>query len=210
MDEKEKREKEELKKQLHDMSLSQKLEYFWMYYKWVVVIGVFAVLLIIAGVDWARNLQDKTALGIMAANSIAPPETAEEEIKEIIGLTDKHDKVEITGSIAFNPETGELDYYSQMAFLANLASRELDMVFVPEVGLENMRNAFESLTPEDLFEEEAERYKDCFEEGFFRLPEGNEASRLLDLPYEPVYVGVVDGSKNPENAALFLKVLLEE
>ena len=51
MDEKEKREKEELKKQLHDMSLSQKLEYFWMYYKWVVVIGVFAVLLIIAGVD---------------------------------------------------------------------------------------------------------------------------------------------------------------
>jgi hypothetical protein len=63
---------------------------------------------------------------------------------------------------------------------------------------------------EDLFEEEAERYKDCFEEGFFHLPEGNEASRLLDLPYEPVYVGVVDGSKNPENAALFLKVLLEE
>ena len=43
MDEKEKREKEELKKQLHDMSLSQKLEYFWMYYKWVVVIGVFAL-----------------------------------------------------------------------------------------------------------------------------------------------------------------------
>ena len=210
MDEKEKREKEELKKQLHDMNLSQKLEYFWMYYKWVVVVGVFVVLLIIAGVDWARNLQDKTVLGIMAANSFSPPETAEEEIKEIIGLTGQHDKVDITGSISFNPETGELDYYSQMAFLANLASRDLDMVFVPEIGLENMRNAFESLSPEDLFEEEAGQYQDRYEEGFFRLPEGSEAARLLDLAYEPVYVAVVDGSRNTENAAVFLKALLDE
>ena len=210
MDEKEKREKEELKKQLHDMNLSQKLEYFWMYYKWVIVVGVFAVMLIIAGVDWWGNLQDQTVLGIMAANSFTIPDTAEEEIKEIIDQTDRHDKVDITGSIAFNPETGELDYYSQMAFLANLASRDLDMVFVPEVGVEHIRNAVESVSLEDLFGEKAEKYKDSYENGFFRLPEGNEAVQLLALPYEPVYVTVVDGSYHTENAAVFLKVLLED
>ena len=46
MDEKEKRDREELRRQLKNLTFTQKLEYFWMYYKWVIVIviGVIAAL----------------------------------------------------------------------------------------------------------------------------------------------------------------------
>ena len=209
MDEKEKREKEELKQQLHDMNIGQKLEYFWMYYKWVIVCVIAAVFIGIATADWIRNAQDRTILGIMAANSYTPLETAEEEIKEILGETDAHDRVDITGTISFDPEKGTLDYYSQMAFLANLANRDLDLIFLPEIGIESVKDALAPVSLEDLFGDEAEKYRDSYVDGFLRLPEGNEAARLFSLGYEPVWAVVVDGGNNTENAAEILKVLLE-
>ncbi len=210
MDEKEKRDKEELKQQLRDMNFSQKLEYFWMYYKWVIVCAIAAVFVIAFGIDWFKSLEDRTVIGIIAGNCFAPAESAEEEIKEILGTDDPHDKVELRTTVSVNSETGELDYYSNMAFLAVYSSGNLNLIVMPEVGAEKMREAVEWVSLDEVFgPEEADQYRQYEDNGIIRLPEGSCLTKLLDLAYDPVCVIVVDARFNMENTKTLLKAALE-
>ena len=210
MDEKEKRDREELRRQLKNLTFTQKLEYFWMYYKWVIVIVIGVIALAVGLVGWLGRMKETTVLFILAENAYEPSPTAEDEIKEAIGSTDPDEKTDIRTTVVVNPETGELDYYSNMAFLAIYMSGELDMVLVPDYGLEKMRENVEKASLEEIFGEDAPLYKEYeAEEGVIRLPEGCDAERLLGLPYSPAYVMVASGCKNMENVAAWLVSLLK-
>ena len=54
------------------MSWKKRIEYFFTYYKWVLVVAVAVIALGVFGVNWYKNLQKEELLNVVIVNSSVP------------------------------------------------------------------------------------------------------------------------------------------
>ena len=203
LDDEARRIKEEVHKNFRYMPLSKKLEYFFMYYKWVIALAVFLVILGIGLRGWIENLRTTQILGIMAINcNPEAPEDIGERVKADIGGKEKYEEVDVFRNVTADMETGELDYQSQMLFITMLQAREFDVILMPEAAVKGMEDtaAFADLGG-------ITGLSSGTDGPFLVLPEGSKVYEYFGFYYEPVYVGLLDGCKNEENALLWIRQL---
>ena len=209
MDDESRRIKQEVKKQFPTMTLSQKAEYIWMYYKWAFVLFFAAIILAIAIKDWAENAKMHQILGVMAINTDPGySDTTEDDIKQLIGSEDKYETVGVYRNVVADPETGKFDYQSQMTFVTMLAAAEVDVMLMPEITVDKLGDGvyfqnLEQLLPEDCKAGDGV----SFDGPFMVLSKGNLVYDEFGFYYEPVYVGLIDGSRHEETAMDYIKVL---
>ena len=211
MDKEERRQrKAELRAKFRELSFKEKLEYFWDYYKWVIVCVIAAIFLTVGIVDWVHNLQMNTVLSVAFANNgLMDTENVEKEIASDLGLTDPQDQVEVATGMNANAE-GEFDYYSQMAYIARLNGGTMDMLVMPQVLADRLKGEPEILPLTDLFsEEEMEKYSSVIEDNYLVLPDASVIAPSAELLYEPVYVTVMVVDKHMEETKDWMLILAE-
>jgi len=208
LDDETRRIREETKKRFKTMTFSQKAEYFFMYYKWVLAVAAGVILLLFAVKDWMENMKKQQILGIMAISCDQTlPDDVTGEIKEIIGGSGKYEEVGLIRTIMSDPETGEFDYNSQMAFVAMLQGYEVDVILMPEKTTDTAGGTalFSSLS--EKLEGETLGDNVHLDGDFLVLEPGHPAYEDFGFYYEPVYVGLVGYSKNEEYALAWIRSL---
>ena len=181
MDKKEKRQFE--KEKLKEMSGRQKLEYLWMYYKVWLLVPIGIALLVWVGVTMYRSKTEEVLLNVVVADGIGSSyDEVEQELKDRIQADGNNQ----TGK--FNNSLSAATYQGEMAFTTLVAAESIDVV----------------VCPEEFYEE----YKDVMGEPVI-LEAGEWMAENLGIPYETVYVGIVENAPNRENAEVFVEILQE-
>ena len=198
------------KEKIKGMGLEKKIQYLWMYYKFVLfgLIGLIILGFVIR--DWYENSKIESILTISVINGgLSEPELLEEEIRTLLGTTDKYEEVQISTSLNTDSTGKELDTNSQMVFVAQASVQGIDVLLAGEELLQGLTEADylteldQVLSPETLekFGEDAKTYYVCLD--------GNKGLESLELGY-PVYAAVLVNAKHPENAAVWLDAMSEE
>lgn len=196
------------KEKMKDMSFSKRLEYFLMYYKWVPVCIIAAVVAVYGGIHWYQNAKIETILSIAPVNALSLDMVEQEkEIKKLLGTDDKYDEVSIKANFATNAGGAEFDYYGQMAFVTQMEAGDIDVMLMPEKLYKNLKKSkiFENME-EVLGEADPSDIHGQIEEDCLVFTDSSLTSDY-GLTYRTVYVGVLKNSKNKENAAKWLKTL---
>ncbi len=181
MDKKEKRQFE--KEKLKEMSGRQKLEYLWMYYKVWLLVPIGIALLVWVGVTMYRSKTEEVLLNVVVADGIGSSyDEVEQELKDRIQADGNNQTVK------FNNSLSAATYQGEMAFTTLVAAESIDVV----------------VCPEEFYEE----YKDVMGEPVI-LEAGEWMAENLGIPYETVYVGIVENAPNRENAEVFVEILQE-
>lgn len=215
----------EEKAKLKELSFKGKLQYFWDYYKFVLVILLVIVIIVWLGVDIYKGKQIKTGLYVMTLNS---------------SLSDMEDSPFTTGfskSAGFD-KTGEvvtfdtsasinLDQQDTMTMssitkvMAVMSTGELDVMIMPQDVYEYYAKAGaladwkDVLSPEDY-----EKYKDkmvqtkaddttTMNDYGLRIEDSKYIKETGITVYTPVIISPIVSSKRLPIAAEYAKFLLE-
>lgn len=198
------------KEKLKNMGIAGKLEYIWMYYKAAIfgVIGFIALIFI--GVDLYQNAQKETVLSISVFDAgTSNVDTFTEGIREVLELTDENQVIEVTSSYVTDASSGGLDYYSQMAFVTQVQAQTLDVVLLSEDACEIYEGEGYFADLKDLLGEDVyNSFGDSIDTYHLELPQ-EDIGEGLELPYEPVYIGVLVNTTNTESAAKWIASLAD-
>lgn len=198
------------KEKLKDMGFVAKLQYIWMYYKPVMAGIVAVIVLFFIGRDMYENSKMQTLLNISVVNAgDFDTDGYGDAVKEFLGSEDEYEEVAVTTTFRTNQNGDELDYYTQMAYIAQLQAKSLDVVVLPKPLYENFakQEMFADLK-EVLDEETYEAFGDQIKGDHIELS-GSELSKDMILYYDPICVAVVLNSPNMENAGKWIATLAE-
>lgn len=198
------------KEKLKNMGIAGKLEYIWMYYKVAIFGAIGFIALIFIGVDLYQNAQKETVLSISVFDAgTSNVDTFSEGIREVLELTDENQVIEVTSSYVTDASSGGLDYYSQMAFVTQVQAQTLDVVLLSEDACEIYEGeGYFADLKELLGEEVYNSFGDSIDTYHLELPQ-EDIGEGLDLPYEPVYIGVLVNTTNTESAAKWIASLAD-
>ena len=208
MDDEARRIREETKKNFPNMPLSKKLEYIFMYYKWVFVLMGIAILLSIGVKDWIENAKKDQILGILAVNA-GPGYTdgVGELIKKTIGGEGKYEVVEVFPNAYADMETGEFDYNSQISTITFMSAGQVDVILTPDIARSNFTGSVPLVDLEEALGTEGLSENASFDGPYLVLGEGSTLHELFNFAYSPVYVGVMEGCKHEETALEWLRII---
>lgn len=201
------------KEKIKGMGFKKKLEYFWMYYKWVLIVVIALIVGGKLGMDWYHNLQIDTVLAISVVNSsMTDSEAVTEEIKKVLGCEgDEYSSVEIAGNLTTGQDGTEFDYYAQMAYSTQVQARGIDVLIFPESLYEraNSSGIFDNL--ENIMDEETKAaLGDRLKGDYITFGPESSLGEELGVYYQPVCLAVPASAKNTENAVKWIADLVEE
>lgn len=154
-------------KAMADMSLKQKIEHLWTYYKWVLAVAVGVIVLICVIVSSISNKSVTTLYGgtIINAELSAEGEAyLTDSWFEHLGGVDKKEKVELTTSY-YNDlsatQDPEADAAAAMRVTAMVAAKELDYIIMDELSFDYYKKAAIFSSPmEMLSQEQIDQFSD--------------------------------------------------
>ena len=199
------------KEKFKAMGFKKKLEYLWMYYKWVLVCVIVGIMAVRGGISWYHNAKMETILSFAPVNSIDfDVEQTERNVKEILGSKGEYEQVTILTNLITAGKKGELDYNSQMAFVAQVQAGTIDVMLMPEdiYRTYSSEKSFADMK-EVLGEDALSTLGDFVRKDCVVVTEDSLAEEF-GLVYEPVYISVMCNSGNKENAARWIMSAAQE
>ena len=206
------KEKRELERQkLQSMNFTGKLQYIWAYYKAHIFVLIGIIVLIFIVKDTYNNAKIKTALSIMVIDSAGSDyEENQQKIEEVLGVQDDpYQEVGIDESLHTDTTGEELDAYGQMAFVAKIQAKSVDVLILPEAFYEKLEESeyFEDLN-ELLGDEVYNSFGDSIDSHHITFTY-EELGEQFGTIYEPVCVAVLINSEQKENAAAWIASLVK-
>ena len=174
---------------MSQMTLKEKLEYLWMYYKVYLLIPVVIVVLIVVGVQMYHGITQKVLLNLTILGGESTDRTGlEKEILELLGTGKKNEAVKIALSTLIGAEA-------------------VDILICPEEVYKAYADQNSFLNLEDLLSEEALASGKV--QGDALILEGSDyMAQEVGVVYEPAYVCVMSNAQNEKQAAEFIEMLL--
>ena len=194
-EEKKQKWKEE-KAAFRSLSLGGKLQYFWDYYKFVLIILLVLILVVPEGIRIARRANTKKLLSVVLMNNFFGQEAAEymrDRFEKEIGAG-KRETVELDTSIAIEPEIemSQSNMAAQIKLIGLNESKDLDVIVFPEENLDWLLNQGVLMPMEEVVDEETFRSLGLDPvmgfERFFSEPDDNGNIEVMeDKENEHVY-----------------------
>lgn len=202
MKEKRKFEAEKMK----TMTLKEKIEYLWMYYKVYLLIPVIIVAMIVVGMQMYHGMTEKVLLNlaILGGDNI-DRSGLEKEATELLGTGDKKETVKINANLSGSSD----DYNSNIALSTLIGAEAVDVIICPEEIYESYaeQNGFVNL--EKTLSEEAIAGGKVQGDAVI-LETSSYMTDELGVSYEPVYVCIMSNAQNEKQAVKFIEMLLEK
>ena len=198
-----------MKEKMKGMTLLQKIDYLWTYYKiWLLVpIGIGVVIYI--GCSAYRASRENELVSTIVVGSVAR-ETNEiqEEIKEYMGKTGKNDIVRMH----MNIPADQLAQTSQVALTTLIGAEAVDVIICPE-------EVYEHFSSQGGFEDMSKLFGETGQKEGLELTEKRDALKITDskflqeklgTPYKEVYIGVFINAPHEKGADQFVQYVLEK
>ncbi|MCI5996364.1 MAG: hypothetical protein MRZ45_10560 [Blautia sp.] len=213
----------EEKDKLKGMPFKKKLAYVWEYYKGVIGIAVFVIVIICLCAQMMKGSGRTTELSVAMINAQKTEGTEvlkmEKEFIGYLGLDEGKQTLAFDDSYLMNLESGDpMTVASQTKLLASIQAETLDVILMPEDIYENymVSGAFADLE-EKLGEEFLEVYRDMICEGRSEndTQDKGYALRIADnvklkgiYGDQTVYLSATVNAGNVENIKKFVQYLL--
>ncbi len=183
------------------MSLTGKLEYLWMYYKWVLLIVIAVIFVVVYGINWYRESKIKNILTIAPVNCVLyDTEELTDQIMKTLEADPATQEVTVMTNLTADEKTGDFDYYGQIAYITHIETKSLDIVLMPESTAKILDGQDVLLPLDQLFDQaQYEARKDNIRHNCLVMEDASLAETFM-IGYEPVYVGLIANSKNKETA----------
>ena len=205
-----KKEKRQLEWQkIKGMGAKDKLEYFWMYYKHVLVI-LFAILMFFS-LLWTIycNKRIIRVLGVAVVDayyeSNETVDALKEEMLQVLGTGEKYEAIELD----LTATSTEEDYNAAMKMMVLLSVADMDLFICREevfLGLE-MDEAF--LSWEEVLGEDYEKYASYIKDGYLDLNKSERWQQYGLTIYDPACAGVISSSQNVEKVKKIVEYFFE-
>ncbi len=199
------KEKRELEREkLKDMTLKQRFEYFFAYYKSWIVAVVVVIVVICMGVDIYHNSQIETILSLFIVSGTAEDSVAD-DVKAMLGSEEKLEEVFVSTNLQCNETFDGFEYNSQMVFVAQVSAREVDILIMPEKIYENLKPQEYFLDLHDVLGEDGyEAMGDLVDGDCVRVDASLLEKQNITTFYDDVCIAVIGNSEHLENAATWL------
>lgn len=190
---------------MRQMTLKEKIEYLWMYYKILFLIPVIIGVVIYLGVTMYQGITREVLLNLTILDGTGTELPGlEEDIKDLLGTGNSKETVEINSNLSGSTD----DYNSNVALSTLIGAESVDVLICTEEVYEqyNDQNGFVNL--EELLSEETLAGGKVQEDAVI-LEKNDYMTEKMGVSYEPAYVCVMENAKHKENAVAFVEMLLE-
>ena len=189
------------------MNVSQKLEYFWDYYKWTLLVAAIVIFFIAEGIGIYHRLQEIKLLSIAIMDVPIDRDREVEQFRQdllaAIGNGIEHEKIELDTSLMSG------DTVAAVSKLTVVVGGGLtDVLICNEETYLNLeeQGAFTDWT--EILGEEYEEYQTLFTpEGRLDLSDLEIWNSYALTSYSPVYLGRLDSSSDMEYVRRFIHFL---
>lgn len=192
------------------MSWKKRIEYFFTYYKWVLVVAVAVIVLGVFGVNWYKNLQKEELLNVVIVNSSAPStENLNQDLRKALKIKDKNQIITIDTSV-YTGEGNQTTYNSTMKLSVVMGARTADIFVCDKETFATYDQDGVFLSVEELMGSEfCEAHAEEVGENYILANQSKLAEEYGIVGYEDAYIGVFSYTEHREHAKAFVEFLFE-
>lgn len=198
-----------MKEKMKGMTLLQKIDYLWTYYKiWLLIPIGIGVVIYIACSAYRASQENELVSTIVVGSVSQDTEEIEEEIKTYMGKTEKRDIVRMH----MNIPADQLAQTSQVALTTLIGAESVDVIVCPQ-------DVYEHFSSQDGFVDMNQVIGEAKEQEGIELTNKGDALKVTDskflqeklgTPYKEVYIGVFINAPHEKGAAQFVQYVLEK
>lgn len=197
-----------MKEKMKGMTLLQKIDYLWIYYKvWLLVPIGIGVVVYIASSAYRASQENELVSAIVVGSTATDTNEVEEAIKKYIGKTKKNDIVRMH----MNIPADQLAKTSQIALTTLIGAEAVDVILCPAEVYEHfsLQEGFVNINSL-IGEIDSNKKVEMTERGdAIKITDSKFLKEKLGTPYNEVYMGVFINAPHEEGAAKFVQYVLD-
>ena len=184
-----------------EMNLSEKLRYFWDYYKWTLIVLAAVIFFILEGIGMYRRSKEITLVSLAIMDTPLDASKGvhafEDDLTAFLGTGNPLEKVETDTSLSSGRDAGAV-----MKRTVVIAAGLTDAIIINEEFYDELASQEGILPWKEALGDDFDRYASVFDkEGRLDLS-GNAVWQSYGITwYEPCYLVLLNDSPHMENAA---------
>ncbi len=198
-----------MREKMKGMSLRQKLDYLWTYYKiWLLVPIIAGVILNVAYSAYRAGRENVLVSAVVIGAGESDTSELEEGLKKYMNQTGKNDKVTIQNNIT----SGELTPDTLTVLTTLIGAASVDVFVCPENVYEHFSEKKGFASIEEVLGDDMDQWKDVelAKNGDAVIVKNSQFLReRTGILYEDLYLAAVETNKHPEGKKAFVEYILE-
>ena len=196
----------ELKEQMKGLSLIQKIDHLWTYYKIWLLIPIGIGVVIYVAFSAYRVRQENVLAGVVVVGSgVYGTEELEADLKEYMNSTEKTDRVKLH----MNIPADNMAQTSLVSLSTLVGAEVVDVIVCPKETYEHFggQGGFEDM--ETVLGDDVEKYADMVNGDAVIISDSKFLKEKFGIPYKEVYISVFVNAEHMEGAKAFVQYVLE-
>lgn len=198
------------REKIASMSWKKRIEYFFTYYKWVLVAIVAVIALIAFGINWYQNLQKEEILNVVIVNSAtSDTEKLNQDLRERLKVKDKNQLITIDTSV-YTGEGNQATYNSTMKLSVVMGARTADIFICDKETFATYDQKGVFLDIEELMGSKfCKAHETEVGKNYISADQSKLAEEYGIIGYEDAYIGIFSYTEHKENAKAFVEFLFQ-
>ena len=198
-----------MREKMRGMTLLQKIDYLWTYYKIWLLVPVGIGIVIYMGCSIYRTKTENILVNaIVVGSTLRSTEELSQDVKEYMGEDGRHDVV----TLQTNIPDDNMGQTSIVALSTVVGAETVDVIACPE-------KVYEHFSSQGGFEDMSELFGETGQKEGLELTEKRDALKITDskflqkklgTPYKEVYIGVFINAPHEKGADQFVQYVLEK
>ena len=198
-----------MREKMRGMTLLQKIDYLWTYYKIWLLVPVGIGIVIYMGCSIYRTKTENILVNaIVVGSTLRSTEELSQDVKEYMGEDGRHDVV----TLQTNIPDDNMGQTSIVALSTVVGAETVDVIACPE-------KVYEHFSSQGGFEDMSELFGETGQKEGLELTEKGDALKITDskflqkklgTPYKEVYIGVFINAPHEKGADQFVQYVLEK
>lgn len=196
-----------MREKMKGMTLIQKIDYLWTYYKiWLLVpVGIGFVIYMGCSIYRAQT-ENVLVNAVVVGSTLQDTEDVSRDVKKYMGKDGKHDVV----TLQTNIPDDNLGQASTVALSTIVGARTVDVMICPKNVYEHFSGQQAGSIPmKDMLGDKFTQYGDIVQEDAVVVSDSQFMKDTLGIPYEEVYMFVVANAPHRKGVAQFVQYVLD-
>lgn len=198
-----------MREKMRGMTLVQKIDYLWTYYKiWLLVPIALGVVIYIGHSIYRAKTDNVLVHAVVVGSTIQDITELQEEVKDYMGKNGKHDTV----TLQMNIPDDQMGQASTVALTTVIGAETVDVIVCPEIVYEHFSSQGGFVQMKERIGEPEEREGIVLTEkgDAFKITDSEFLRDKLGVPYETAYVTILTNAPHEKGASQFVQYVLEK
>ena len=196
-----------MREKMKGMTLIQKIDYLWTYYKiWLLVPVVIGCVVYVGCSIYRAQNENVLVNTVIVGSTLQTTDKVEQEIKDYMKKDKKNDVV----TLQTNIPDDNMGQASTVALSTMVGAETVDVIICPKNVYDHFSGQQAGAIPmKEILGGNIEKYGDIVREDTIVVNSSKFMKEKLGVPYDEVYMFVVANAPHEEGAAKFVQYVLD-